>query len=313
MASGFGGAIYNSGTLNITSCTLANNTVTNGYGSAVYNHNGTAEIHYNSIFGNNGNAVYSDAGTVNAQNDWWGTNDNPGTELEDFSDIANWTTSSATTSSVTINGDQGIQVVGSKGTYPGITKTVKYNFDGVAPNLQLWLYVSDSNCTVLDNPSDLIDIGVDLLTASSSKYFEGFLIQSQLHNGLNYIVIPQSLLTPYGGVTWNDTITGLQFRLYYESGSSMNVTFLELKKNIDGVPRMVLSFDDGYTSVFTTAFPIMQQYGIKGTVYLNSAYVGDAWKINFRPITPTLRCRMDHCQSHTRTYRSNYTYKCCCN
>ena len=279
VASGFGGAIYNSGTLNITSCTLANNTVTNGYGSAVYNHNGTAEIHYNSIFGNNGNAIYSDAGTVNAQNDWWGTNDNPGTELEDFSDIANWTTSSATTSSVTINGDQGIQVVGSKGSYPAIMKTVKYNFDGVAPNLQLWLYISDSNCTILDNPSDLIDIGVDLLTASSSKYFEGFLIQSQLHNGLNYIVIPQSLLTPYGGMTWNDTITGLQFRLYYESGSSMNVTFLELKKNIDGVPRMVLSFDDGYTSVFTTAFPIMQQYGIKGTVYLNSAYVGDPGRL----------------------------------
>ena len=275
VASGFGGAIYNSGTLNITSCTLANNTVTNGYGSAVYNHNGTAEIHYNSIFGNNGNAIYSDAGTVNAQNDWWGTNDNPGSELEDFSDIAKWTTSDASTSSVIINGDQGIQVVGSKGSYPSITKTVKYNFDGVAPNLQLWLYVSDIDCTVLDNPSDLIDIGVDLLTNSNNKYFEGFLIQSQLHNGLNYIVIPQSLLTPYGGVTWNDTITGLQFRLYYEPQTSMNVTFLELKKNIDGVPRMVLSFDDGYTSVFTTAFPIMQQYGIKGTVYLNSAYVGD--------------------------------------
>ena len=279
VASSFGGAIYNSGSLNITSCTLANNTVTDGYGSAIYNHNGTAEIHYNSIFGNNGNAVYSDAGTVNAQNDWWGTNDNPGTELEDFSDISNWTTSKATTTSVTINGDQGIQVVGSNGSYPEITKNVKYNFDGVAPNLQLWLYVSDINCTILDNPSDLIDIGMDLLTSSSTKYFEGFFIQSQLHNGLNYIVIPQSLLVPYGGVTWNDTITGLRFRLYYEPGSSMNVTFLELKKNIDGIPRMVLTFDDGYTSVFTTAFPIMQQYGIKGTIYLNSAYVGDAGRL----------------------------------
>ena len=42
---------------------------------------------------------------------------------------------------------------------------------------------------------------------------------------------------------------------------------------------MVLTFDDGYTSVFTTAFPIMQQYGIKGTIYLNSAYVGDAGRL----------------------------------
>ena len=39
MASGFGGAIYNSGTLNITSCHWPIILLTNGYGSAVYNHN----------------------------------------------------------------------------------------------------------------------------------------------------------------------------------------------------------------------------------------------------------------------------------
>ena len=50
-----------------------------------------------------------------------------------------------------------------------------------APNLQLWLYISDSNCTILDNPSNLIDIGVDLFTASSSKYFEGYMIESEIH------------------------------------------------------------------------------------------------------------------------------------
>ena len=75
-------------------------------------------------------------------------------------------------------------------------------------------------------------------------------------------------------MTWNDTITGVQFRLFYNPGKSGNVTFLELKKNLAGIPKMVLTFDDGYRSVFNTAFPIMQKYGIKGTIYLNEGYVG---------------------------------------
>ena len=75
-------------------------------------------------------------------------------------------------------------------------------------------------------------------------------------------------------MTWNDAVTQLQIRLYYKTGYAANVTFLELKKNVDGTPRMVITFDDGYTSVYTIAFPIMQQYGIKGTVYLNTGLVG---------------------------------------
>jgi peptidoglycan/xylan/chitin deacetylase (PgdA/CDA1 family) len=37
---------------------------------------------------------------------------------------------------------------------------------------------------------------------------------------------------------------------------------------------VVMTFDDGFKSVYTTAFPIMQQYGIKGTVYVVPTWVG---------------------------------------
>ena len=54
---------------------------------------------------------------------------------------------SATTTSVTINGDQGIQVVGSNGSYPEITKNVKYNFDEVHQT-----YSSGFMCQILIVP-----------------------------------------------------------------------------------------------------------------------------------------------------------------
>jgi predicted outer membrane repeat protein len=275
-----GGAIYNSGYLNVTASTLTNNKVTKGYGYDIYNHNGSADIHFNSIIGNNENSIYSDAGTVNAQNNWWGTNSNPGTELENFGDLKNWTPLwGATAKTVTINGDTGIQVSGANGTYPGIEKNVNYNFNGVAPNLQLWLYLDHGSGTFM-LPTHVIEIGINLLTNDENKYFSTFLLQSQLQKGLNYVVIPLinakggDTWTSNGGMSWNDTITGVQLRIFYNPNLSANVTFLELKKNVQGIPKMVLTFDDGYSNIFNAAFPIMQKYGIKGTIYLNEGFVG---------------------------------------
>ena len=306
-----GGAIYNSGTLNITSSTLAANSATSGYGSAVYNNHGSAEIHFNSIFGNAGNAVYSDYGTVNAQNNWWGSNDNPGSELEAFDDINNWTpTYGATTSTDIINGDKGIKVGGSAGNYPNITKNVNYNFNGAAPNIQLWLNVNDSDYDAFDSPNGLVDIGINFLTSTDGKYFGAYLIKSQLHKGLNYIVIPSSLFSSNGGITWKDTITSVQYRLYFAAGKSMNVTFLEMKNNLKGTPKMVLTFDDGYTSVYTTAFPIMQQYGIKGTVYINTALVGTPGRLNLQQLQTLYNAGWtiaNHTPNHTNLITGSLT------
>ena len=273
-ATNTGGAIYNAGYLDVTSSTLAMNTAKNGYGDAIYNHNSNADIHFNTLLGTENNAIYSDGGTVNAQNNWWGTNNNPGTELENFEDSNNWTPIfGATTSVDNINGDIGVLVTGANGTYPSIIKNVNYNFQGVTPSLQLWFYVYGVASYPM-NPSNLISIGLDLLSPTSGKYFETYMINSEIHQGLNYFILPENLFASSGGMTWNDTISQVEIRLYNSAGTSTNVTFLELKQNMDGVPTMCLDFDDGYTSVFTTAFPIMQKYGMVGTVYMNMGLIG---------------------------------------
>lgn len=38
---------------------------------------------------------------------------------------------------------------------------------------------------------------------------------------------------------------------------------------------VIVSFDDGLKTVFDNAFPIMKKYGIKGNVYLPTAYIGN--------------------------------------
>jgi len=79
-ANGEGGAISNywcNFTLNKSN--LIGNTATKG--GAIYCHNSTGEIHFNRIVGNaatsNGTALYCNNQTINATNNWWGTNINP--------------------------------------------------------------------------------------------------------------------------------------------------------------------------------------------------------------------------------------------
>ena len=44
-----------------------------------------------------------------------------------------------------------------------------------------------------------------------------------------------------------------------------------------------IAFDDGYESVYTNAFPIMEEYGLKGIVFPITGYIGkiNNWDVTF--------------------------------
>jgi hypothetical protein len=68
-----GGAIYNEDVLTADNNTFISNTATDG--GAVYNYNsGTSVIQYNRIIGNGNIDIYSTGGSVNATDNWWGSN-----------------------------------------------------------------------------------------------------------------------------------------------------------------------------------------------------------------------------------------------
>ena len=89
----YGGAIANGlnveyinfagGTLNVVGSTFNGNNANGfggGFGGAIYNYNGTLTAHFNRIYNNtalNGNAIYCNGSTINAENNWWGSNANP--------------------------------------------------------------------------------------------------------------------------------------------------------------------------------------------------------------------------------------------
>jgi peptidoglycan/xylan/chitin deacetylase (PgdA/CDA1 family) len=69
-----------------------------------------------------------------------------------------------------------------------------------------------------------------------------------------------------------------QIKTMKDAGYSF-MTASELAQVIDGkaklpVKPVVLTFDDGYRDFYTDAFPILKKYGVKGTVYVISGFVG---------------------------------------
>ncbi|MGB9937105.1 MAG: NosD domain-containing protein [Methanobacterium sp.] len=189
------------------------------------------------------------------------------TVLENFTDISNWNAlNNASISSNIVENDEGIMVTSPPGEYPSINKEVSYNFEGKAPQIQMWFYVYNESCS---------DVGIILY--GDNKYFYTTLSQDQIHKGLNSFVIPQSSWSVYNGMTWNDTISTIELLVFNAENKSAVITFLSLEYNATGIPDIVLTFDDGSESIYTYAFPIMQQYGIKGTVFINPAFIGQPW------------------------------------
>ena len=99
LVDGDGGAIINAGNLTVTGCNILNNIAT-GTGSSIYN-TGNLGIHFNRIIGD-GIVIASPSGSVDATNNWWGTNADPISKVSGNVDISRWLVLNITTSKTSI-------------------------------------------------------------------------------------------------------------------------------------------------------------------------------------------------------------------
>ncbi|GEM_PF-4738926 len=60
---------------------------------------------------------------------------------------------------------------------------------------------------------------------------------------------------------------------------------LVVANNTTKNPEIIITFDDSYESVYTVAYPIMQQHGIKGTVYIVPAWIGSPGHLTVEQLT----------------------------
>ncbi len=67
-----------------------------------------------------------------------------------------------------------------------------------------------------------------------------------------------------------------------EQGFTFHTLTDYFNSNSPNNKRIAVTFDDGYESVFTFAYPILKKYGLKATVFVNPDYCGkmNTWDVN---------------------------------
>ena len=91
----YGAGINNDGKMTITYCVFKENEA-NAYGNAIWNYDGAItdrKVHFCSFLDtNSGYEIYAETGSVNAEYNWWGSNDDPSARIHGDVDVTPWIT-----------------------------------------------------------------------------------------------------------------------------------------------------------------------------------------------------------------------------
>ncbi len=88
---------------------------------------------------------------------------------------------------------------------------------------------------------------------------------------------------------------------YLQKNGYTSLFFSELDKPLPD-KSVIVSFDDGFRSVYENAAPIMQKYAIKGNVYLPTAYIGSDEKFMTWDMVRSLQESGFEMQAHTHSH-----------
>lgn len=95
------------------------------------------------------------------------------------------------------------------------------------------------------------------------------------------------------GLSTSPIIFEQQLKLLTENGFT-TITFDELAAGLTGKQSLpskpvILTFDDGYLDFYTNAYPVLQKYQLKGTVFVVTSFIGRAGFMKWQQIEEIAR------------------------
>ena len=210
-------------------------------------------------------------------------NDGPGVLREDFKSMSGWTVSgSAPGFSAVIDtanhkvGNASIQLTTpSSSGYVGIKKTV--NWDLSSPdqqgNIRFWVYVHGT--------SEPTGFQVYMYNSNQNNGFYasyGRPFRLRYRPGWNLVSLRTSDWYQFGSPSWGNPITSIYIKISGVSATSYSIDGLESGKSI---PAVLLTFDDGHSTLWDQAYAYMEPRNVRGTGYIISNYVNTIGKVTW--------------------------------
>lgn len=202
----------------------------------------------------------------------YGSMDKPMTAslITDFSQAIGWygTVSQTTDGNRVIEGSSSVALfTDEKNTTTG-ARVQNLELDlSKSQNLMLRLYVEDIE--------KLSKIEVRLSSTSQmASYMRYAHTRWQLVPGWNEIVIPITYFESVGNESFNNSMNTLQVSVTQKGNLPVSVVYDALYQDYKGKGKVIIQFDDGWSSVYTKAFPLMKEKGFVGNVGIVSSIVG---------------------------------------
>lgn len=221
--------------------------------------------------------------------------------MEDFETIGQWTAGGTVGGSIAADttnvktGSASLTVTAPVSGNHYATKTVSLDLTGLAP-IQFSFYVASTTniATItfyLSNDSGFANYYSKAIS-TSGNFFAGW----------NTITIGRSQFSSTGTPSWNTTFTRVRVRIDAGAGGEQAVSFDSLYGGKRTRPKLVLTFDDGWDSVYSEAYAYMEPRGLVATAYINGVYIDEANRMtlaNLRTLRTNGWSLGNHTYNHT--------------
>jgi len=138
--------------------------------------------------------------------------------------------------------------------------------------LDFWIYVDMSGATTINSG---VQGNVYLFDAG---FANSLIATTQFCHGWNHVMLSRAdFVAGAGSAVWATTnFTILRFKVTAAAGVTHSFYLCDLSYAGYSRPQVAVMFDDAYSSVIDTAYPIMAARGIVGTVAVISSKIGTA-------------------------------------
>lgn len=224
--------------------------------------------------------------------------ENPGSLLEGFEVLGDWTiggtgASQQVDSSYFMQGLQSLKVNATGGNGAYSTKTVNYSLAS-ASNFVVWVYVHDL--------ANLYNVTFYLSSTSNwSKYFIAMVSSLCLKSGWNRIILTKSQFTSSGGESWDNTMIRFRVRVNPNASVNASVSFDDFRHSMQARARCIITFDDGWESVYLKAKPIMDANSQRGVEFVITNLVGTSGRLNLSELNTLYSAGWD-ISNHTKDH-----------
>lgn len=194
-----------------------------------------------------------------------------GTLFEDFETIGDWTKGAngtiAADTTYFRTGARSVKMVSSEGGEVFMTKTI--SLSGLATGI--WGFY-----TYIPVLADTATVTIYLSSTTDFSAYFSKQFGTGLNEGWNFLALDRESWGNTGGESWSNTMVRLRMRTDAQDDRISTVYMDSLYYGSYARPKVVMVFDDCFSSAYTEGFSYMQRYGMKGTFGVISSTIGTA-------------------------------------